>query len=121
MAAAVLVALMVNFLLTAHLATRLVSLSWADYFGAHVAGVRAAALVAFPGLVIATVTRMVLGLPPAGVLVATLVGTGLVVAALLTANLPWFLGADGQYLVREGAAFVRRRVSRSGPPARGAI
>ncbi len=120
-AAAVLLALIVNFLLTAHLATRLVSLSWADYFRAHVAGARAAALVAFPGLVIATVTRTVLGLPSAGVLLVTLVGTGLVVAALLTANPPWLLGADGQYLVREGAAFVRRRVGRSGPPVRGVI
>ena len=120
-AAAVLFALMVNFLLTAHLGTRLVSLSWADYFRAHVPGVRAAALVAFPGLVIATVARTVLGLPSAGVLLTTLVGTGLAVAALLTANPRWVLGPDGQYLMREGATFVLRRMRRAGPQVRGAI
>ncbi len=120
-AAAVLFALMVNFLLTAHLGTRLVSLSWGDYFRAHAAGARAAALVAFLGLVIATLARSVLGLPSAGVLVTTLLGTGVVVVALLALNPRWLLGSDGAYLMQQGTRLVLRRMRRNEPQVRGAI
>lgn len=119
-ATAVLFALMVNFLLTAHLGTRLVSLSWSEYFRAHAAGLRAAAVVAVPAFVIATLARTVFGLPSPAVLLATLVGTGLAVAPLLMVQPAWLLGPDGHYLMRQGASFLRRRMQRATPRVQGA-
>ncbi len=120
-ATAVLFALLVNFLLTAHLATRLVALSWTDYFRAHAAGVRAAAAVAVPAFGIATLARTALELPSPGVLVLTLIGAALTVTPLLMAHPAWVLGPDGQWLMRQGASFVLRRVRRPTPPVRGVM
>jgi len=119
-AVAVLFALTVNFLLTAHLSTRLVSLSWADYFRAHTPGLRAAAVVAVPAVVIAAVARTVFQLPSAAVLAMTLLGTGLAVAPLLMTGPAWLLGHDGQWLLQQAASFVRRRVRGATPQVRGA-
>jgi len=112
-AAAVLLALATNFLLTAHLGTRLVALSWADYCRAHAAGLRVAAVVAVPALVVATAARTVSGVAPALVLVVTVAAAGAVVMAFLLVRPAWLLGPDGHYLMRQTADFLRRRMRRA--------
>ena len=107
-AAAVLVALLANYLLTAHLGTALVSLRWADYFGAHAAGVRLAIVVAIPAFTLATVARSVLALHSFAVLAVTLLGTALVVIPVLLMSGHQLLGADGNWLMHEGLAFLLR-------------
>ena len=112
-AVAVLLALAANFLLTAQLGTRLVSLRWADYFRAHAAGLRVAAVVAVPALAVATAARTVNGIPPLVVLVVTVGAASAVVVPLLLVRPAWLLGPDGHYLMRQTASFLRRRMGRA--------
>ena len=107
-AAAVLFALLANYLLTAQLGTHLVPLRWIDYFGAHAPGVRLALVVAIPAVVIATITRTVFHLPSPIVLGATLLGTALVAMPVVLISANWLLGPDGTWLMREGFAFLLR-------------
>jgi len=120
-ATAVVLALAVNFLLTAHLGTRLVSLSWADYFRAHAAGLRVTAVVAVPALGVATAARTFSSVPSMVVLGVTLAAAGAAVAPFLFVRSAWLLGPDGHYLLREAASFVRRRMRRAGPQVPRAI
>ncbi|HEV8380681.1 MAG TPA: lipopolysaccharide biosynthesis protein [Gemmatimonadales bacterium] len=107
-AAAVLLALLANYLLTAQLGTSLVSLRWTDYFGAHAPGLRLALVVAIPALAIATLTRSVLELPSPVVLVATVLGTAIVTIPVLLMIGSRLLGPDGNWLMHEGIAFLLR-------------
>jgi O-antigen/teichoic acid export membrane protein len=113
-ATAVLFALLTNYLLTAQLGTGLVSLPWTDYFGAHAPGLRLAIVVAIPAFGIATFTRSVLDWHSAAVLVATVIGTALVVSPVLLVTGRWLLGPDGNWLMHEGLSFLLR--DRKGAP-----
>lgn len=117
-AVGVLFALLVNFLLMAHLSTRLLGLPWAGFLAAHVAGLKIAALLGGIASLAAAAARLWLQLPPAGVLATTL---GVVLAAgapLLLRQPGWLFGDDERWLVRRLTDFVARRAPRLQPSAR---
>ncbi|HEU4642623.1 MAG TPA: lipopolysaccharide biosynthesis protein [Gemmatimonadaceae bacterium] len=109
-ATGVLFALLVNFLLMAHLSTRLLGLSWVGFFRAHLAGVKLAALCGGITALVAAAARP--WLPPIGVLVAAVVVLVPAGVPLLLRAPAWLLGDDERWLVRRLADFVGRRVPR---------
>ena len=108
-ATAVLIALLANFLLTAHLGTRLVAMSWRDYLAAHGAGLKASIIVSVPALIAATTARTVLHAPPIAVLGVTLCGVLLVTVPLFVISPITLLGSDGQWLVERATRLLRGR------------
>jgi PST family polysaccharide transporter len=111
----VLLALLVNFVLTAHLGTRLVGMGWREYVGAHGPAVRAAAVVGVSALATAAAARS-LGAPAAGVLGLTLAGTGAVLGSVVwMSNADWLLGRDGQWLRERLGGFCRNALRRVRP------
>jgi O-antigen/teichoic acid export membrane protein len=111
----VLFALLANFLLTAHLGTRLVALSWPEYFDAHRPAFRTAAVVGVMAFAAATAARS-LGIPPAGVLALTLAVTGSVLAVVWMSAADWLLGTDGQWLFARLWGFGASALRRVRPP-----
>ena len=111
----VLLALLVNFVLTAHLGTRLVGMGWREYVGAHGPALRAAGVVGVSAWALAAAARA-LGAPAAGVLGITLAGTGAVLGSVLwMRNGDWLLGRDGQWLRERLGGFCRNALRRVRP------
>ncbi len=105
-AIAVLVTLVVNFFLMAHLALGLCETSWSTFAAAHVHGLLLAALVGAPAAVAATLLR---GWGCSPLVVLVLSAAAVLPALLGVCLLPdLFLGADGRWLVRKVRQFLRR-------------
>ena len=117
-ATAVLIALLANFLLTAHLGTRLVAMPWRDYLAAHGAGIKASIIVAVPALIAATVARTVLHAPPIGVLGITVGGVLLVTVPLFVISPITLVGSDGRWLLERTKRLLRGRGGPGAPQAR---
>lgn len=117
-ATAVLIALLANFLLTAHLGTRLVGMSWRDYVAAHGAGLKASVIVAVPALIAATTARSVLHAPAIAVLGITVGGVLLVTVPLFLISPITLLGRDGRWLLERATQLLRRRGGAREPRAR---
>lgn len=110
----VLFALLVNFVLTAHLGTRLVALNWSEYLGAHGPGLRAASIVGIAAFTTATAARS-FGAPAAGVMGITLAGTAAVLGAVWLSNADWLLGRDGRWLRERLGGFCVSALRRMRP------
>jgi O-antigen/teichoic acid export membrane protein len=114
---AVVGAIFANYLLTAHLAIRLVSLGWSAYVLAHRAGVKAAVVVAGPAWLTATLVRNLPGASPLLVLGVTL-AVALVAVALLGATRPErVLEEDGRWLVQQLIRFGMTKLRAVQPAA----
>ena len=109
---AVLLALLANFLLTAHLGTRLVAMSWPDYLRAHAPGLKASVVVALPAFLGATAARTVFEFPAVGVLGVAVTAVAIVVVPLLLTSPTWLLGGDGRWLMDRVTQFCLTRVRR---------
>jgi O-antigen/teichoic acid export membrane protein len=107
---AVLLAIFANYLLTAQLGLRLISLRWRDYLLAHGAGIKAALVVGGPALVAASVARAWLPGAPLAILGATLLGALLVAAPLVRMRPAWLLEEDGTWLLERLVRFGRAKL-----------
>jgi O-antigen/teichoic acid export membrane protein len=113
---AVLLAIFANYLSTAQLGLRLVSMTWRDYLGAHAAGLKAAAVVGGPALLAASVARAWLPAHPVAILAATLVGAVAVMGPLVSIRPTWLLEADGVWLLERLMRFGRARLGAARAP-----
>ncbi|HVH69046.1 MAG TPA: oligosaccharide flippase family protein [Gemmatimonadales bacterium] len=115
-AAGVLGALAVNFLLMAHLGLRLTHLTWRSFWHAHAPAV---ALAAAAGLIAwgAALPLRALAAPPLFVFAVTLLVTIAGVLLLAFGAPRVFFGPDGQWLVAQLGAFLRRRQALLGAAA----
>jgi O-antigen/teichoic acid export membrane protein len=119
-AAGVVGALLVNFLLMAQLSTRLVALRWADFLSAHSAGLRLGVAAGLPTYVTATLTRAVWGRHPFAVLGASLAASSVTLGVLFWVAPAWSLGEDGRWLWDRLARLLMDRLQRARPAPRGA-
>lgn len=109
---AVLFALLVNFLLTAQLGTRLVQIGWREYLSAHVPALRTSGVVGIVAFLAATAARS-FGAPAAAVLGLTLMVTAGLVALVWQWRPDWLLGADGRWLLDRVSGFCLTAVRRA--------
>lgn len=114
-AVAVLLALAVNFVMTAHLGTQLVALPWREYVGAYRPGLMAAAIVTAAAQTAATLARTVLGLHGVGVLALTAAGVAIVILPIALWQRAWLLGDDGDWLAQGLTGFFRRKLAKFEP------
>jgi O-antigen/teichoic acid export membrane protein len=110
----VLFALLVNFVLTAQLGTRLGGMDWREYGRAHGPALRAAGVVGVAAFATATAART-LGMPAGGVLGLTLAGTAAVLGAVWFSNPDWLLGPDGLWLRERLGGFCVTALRRARP------
>lgn len=111
----VLLALLVNFLLTAHLGTQLVQMRWSAYLAAHGPALRTAAVVAVSAFGAATAARALL-IPAVGVLALTLSSSGAALIAVWLVAGDWLIGADGRWLADRLAGFAGATLRRRRAP-----
>lgn len=104
---AVLLAIFANYLLTAQLGLRLISLSWFDYLRAHGAGIKAALVVGGPAFLAAALARAACPGAPLAIVGAALLGAILVAAPLLRMRPIWLLEEDGAWLLERVLRFGR--------------
>jgi PST family polysaccharide transporter len=109
-AVAVLIAMVVKFLLMAHLSTRLAAMRWTDFVAAHAAGLKAALVVGIPAYATATTIRAATAVPGWAVLGMTLIVVLFVVAVMLLVNPAWLLGGDGRWLLQRMTGLARNRI-----------
>jgi O-antigen/teichoic acid export membrane protein len=111
-AAGVLGALVVNFLLMAQLGLDVCRLSWATFWDAHRPALLVGAAAGATALGFATIARHTAA-PPIVTLVLGSAGAIAVVAALVRCFPQRYLGADGQWTLEAVAAFVSRLSGRA--------
>ena len=111
-AAGVVVALLVNFVLMAQLSLRLVGLSWGDFGRAHLPGLRLVMVTALPVWGTAALARGVWAFGPWAVLAAALTAGVVAVGTALALAPEWCLGADGRWLAERVARFALERLRR---------
>jgi hypothetical protein len=116
----VLLALLVNFVLTAHLGTQLVAMPWRDYLGAHGPALRTTGVVAVVAFGAATAARSV-GAPAAGVVGLAVAASAAVLVLVWNGNADWLLGSDGRWLLERLGGFWMSTVRplRAPPPSPG--
>lgn len=98
-ALAVLITLVLNFLLMAHLALRLAQMSWASFVAAHIPGLRLAALIGLPVMVVDDWLRGFDFSAPVVVLLSLVTAAPFLLAAFYLPR--FFVGRDGQWLARK--------------------
>lgn len=116
LAAGVLVALATNFVLMAQLCIRLLGMTWGQFAGTHLPGLRAGIIV---GLVAWSAASAMRGVSASPILVV--LGTGAAIALVLSglwlATGTWLLGTDGRWLA-DRMLTVGRRIFHLEPAAR---
>jgi PST family polysaccharide transporter len=114
-AAGVVGALTINFLLMAHLSTRLAQLPWRGFAAAHLPALRLAAVAGGSTWVVSAAVRH-WGLSPLAALIAMGSAALLSVATCVYAGPRLFLGRDGLWMLQMLRAFVPRLRSRTVTP-----
>ena len=113
-AVAVVGALVVNFLMMAHLSLAITGLSWIEFAGAHRSGAALAALCAPAALVVATALRGEAAAPVVATAALAAAGVSGLIAVRVAPG--FFLGADGIWMLDTLTGFARKRL-RTGSPA----